>query len=600
MKYLDIINLLNQKDAQTRKIKEYINEYIKDCNKYIKETDYLTKRKITAESLINYFYIGFDKIDNSLILPSGKNLETFNKRQINQQSQNRYFKLKKTDEYKYFNVFNMEVLEQLKNNDIVFITEGIFDSLSLFQALIKGNYFFYKGFLYKDEKATKEEDSQRITSLALNGTNGQELKKILEEEQKKKGEIKAKFIISLDNDEAGNSNKIELFEELEQLKINSYFFLFGNYESENKIKDFNEFLIKDDILFLERIEQNLKETESQIKEKEQQEEEEFLNKISFLSTIERVLNAPQDKPLATRYKNLNILFNGGISNYLYILGGEASVGKTTFLINLASSLVKDGYFIIYYSLEMTENQIIYKLLSDLSFYKAEELKTEQPLDFALTAQDFKYNTYLTVDKLKIKEQAINELKEKFTYFNLQPRATKEKENFFSLGRTTPNKIKDDILDYQKRNKKVIIFVDYLQILQTEQPTQTDKEKTDYLMTELANIKKVFNCPIFAISSLNRESYKNSKNGISLASFNGSGSIEYTADLALALEFDTTEQNQINSQKPRESQARKQERKEEERKKEKSIIKLKVLKNREGNLGEAKFIFYKKFNHYEEF
>ena len=129
-----------------------------------------------------------------------------------------------------------------------------------------------------------------------------------------------------------------------------------------------------------------------------------------------------------------------------------------------------------------------------------------------------------------------------------------------------------ILNFKNNNPKanIIVIIDYLQYILCKASTN-DKQMIDIITKELKEISKTNNITIIAISSLNRANYSN---GITMESFKESGSIEYTSDILIGLEYTN------NMGSDREYEARKNPRK----------ISLKIIKNRYGALGVINYDF----------
>lgn len=108
----------------------------------------------------------------------------------------------------------------------------------------------------------------------------------------------------------------------------------------------------------------------------------------------------------------------------------------------------------------------------------------------------------------------------------------------------------------------------------------DKQAIDLITKSLKELSKSLGITIVAISSLNRANYSGS---ITMESFKESGSIEYTSDVLIGLEYTNSNGND------RDYEARKNQRK----------ITLSIIKNRYGALGKINFDFNTKYNTFIE-
>ena len=88
---------------------------------------------------------------------------------------------------------------------------------------------------------------------------------------------------------------------------------------------------------------------------------------------------------------------------------------------------------------------------------------------------------------------------------------------------------------QETGNAPVIFIDYLQLLEPDNVKYTDPVKViDCNIDDLKQLSRIKKIPVIAISSYNRDSY-NKKAGADLGAFRGSGMIEYSADVLLALQ-----------------------------------------------------------------
>ena len=130
-----------------------------------------------------------------------------------------------------------------------------------------------------------------------------------------------------------------------------------------------------------------------------------------------------------------------------------------------------------------------------------------------------------------------------------------------------------------------VFVDYLQRVKTAKDNVTDKKEIDTVVSDLHNISKQYKLPVVLLSSINRQAAK--ENTLNQQSFMGSGGIEFTADYLLALSrcyaVDTKDrtQDEIKNIKDLSDAG------------DVVDVKLELLKNRTGKLGETKLIFHRK-------
>ena len=138
-----------------------------------------------------------------------------------------------------------------------------------------------------------------------------------------------------------------------------------------------------------------------------------------------------------------------------------------------------------------------------------------------------------------------------------------------------------IMDFRENNieENIVVMIDYLQYIMCDD-NGNDKQVIDMITKRLKELSKTFNLVVIAISSLNRANYNGS---ITMESFKESGSIEYTSDILIGLEYTN------NNPNDREMETRKNPRR----------ITLNILKNRYGALGKINFDFNTTYSTFTE-
>ncbi len=182
----------------------YENYFIK-CQNNIDKTDYLLKRNIDSK-LINKYKIGYDKFKDMVIFPINSN--SYFARGVNKN-----LKIKsRGNSY----LWNEELLKN-NDNDLIYITESIIDSLSL------------------------ETIDNNVKTIALNGlVNYKRLLKLIE-----KYEYNGNLVLAFDNDKTGLMYQEKVKNELSRLGIHSFSItLISNMDG---VKDINEALINDKV-----------------------------------------------------------------------------------------------------------------------------------------------------------------------------------------------------------------------------------------------------------------------------------------------------------------------------------------------------------------
>ena len=238
--------------------------------------------------------------------------------------------------------------------------------------------------------------------------------------------------------------------------------------------------------------------------------------------------------LKTGYANLDAITS--LYPGLYVLGAISSLGKTTFVHQMADQLAQMGNPVIYFSLEQSTLELATKSLSRII------AKSDAPQRF----------TSLQIRKSGNPQMVLEAVKEYLTY-------AENLEIVECSFRATIDDITCHVEDYIKKHEaKPIVIIDYLQVIQPV-PGLNAKEAVDYNICRLKQLQSDNKLVLFVISSLNRQNYMSQ---IDFESFKESGGIEYTADVLWGLQlqvlhdkiFDLQGQIQTKRQIVREAKA----------------------------------------------
>lgn len=197
---------------------------------------------------------------------------------------------------------------------------------------------------------------------------------------------------------------------------------------------------------------------------------------------------------------------------LAIIGGQASLGKTTFLVNIAAQLLQRGEHVLYFALEQTTAEIMTKFAARYIYEQDNETETD----------NIKLNNGLRDPETC---ELLAELSEKLQNLYII------KSDF----EVTVEGITATIDKFMQANGvKPIVIIDYLQIIAP--PVDYRGSKTDYIDENLKALKKWQNETglfIFLISSFNRA---NNYEPVSYESFLYTSAIEFTCDYVFGLQL----------------------------------------------------------------
>lgn len=347
------------------------------------------------------------------------------------------------------------------------------------------------------------------------------------------------------------------------------------YNEEEQKKEQQRILqeIEEEQKNIDKIKENLKDIKEEERETLARKYYQDYKKVSLINALSDFAELTnynrQFKPYTTTgFKQVDALLNGGIYNgRLYILGAESGLGKTTFLLQIAENIARNKKPVLFYSLELSKFDLIAKCLSRATF-DLDETKAINTTTIMNGSYNEQQQEHLQKAVIKYGNDAVLE--------NLiidEGRA----------GTITADYIRENIKMVKAiKGTAPVIFIDYLQFIALMQDG-TGKDYriiVDTLLKDLETITREFNTPIVIISSINRAS--NNKN-ISNNSFKESGTIEFTADTTIGLEYvftkSTKDITDIYERKAKEREYNEQENKGQGHNYKSDNIKLKIMKSR---------------------
>ena len=200
---------------------------------------------------------------------------------------------------------------------------------------------------------------------------------------------------------------------------------------------------------------------------------------------------------------------------LYVLGAISSLGKTTFIHQMADQIAATGDHVLYFSLEQSRLEMVTKGISRMTARQA----PQGDLKSAVSAIDIRGGKITGA----VREAA-----------RAYAEAAKT-ESIIECGfDTTIDAITDKVTGYVREwNVKPVVIVDYLQIIRPADPRQTAKDAVDTHVRALKKLQVENDLVIIVICSLNRQNYLTP---VDFESFKESGGIEYTADVVWGLQL----------------------------------------------------------------
>ena len=204
------------------------------------------------------------------------------------------------------------------------------------------------------------------------------------------------------------------------------------------------------------------------------------------------------------FKDLDKKTTGFQDSDLVIVAGRPSMGKSALAINFVEHAIMSDRSALVFSLEMPSEQIVMRLLSSLGRIDQNRLRTGELLD-----EDWTRFT-----------GAVSQLRDKKLYID-------------DTAALTP-------ADLRSRARRVdreaggldLIVVDYLQLMRTTNNGENRAVEISEISRALKALAKEMDCPVIALSQLNRQLESRPDKRPMMSDLRESGAIEQDADVIL--------------------------------------------------------------------
>lgn len=262
-------------------------------------------------------------------------------------------------------------------------------------------------------------------------------------------------------------------------------------------------------------------------------------------------NPPKD-PIKTGWKKFDRLVQMQAED-LVIVAGRPGMGKTAFILSKALNIAKSGGKGIFFSLEMSERQIINRIMSQMSRVRLDLLKDRNTYS-QLPDEAYGY--------LNIASAKLSELDEKLS---------------FITGNFTVNKILEICKVEKEKNGLDYIIIDYMQLLGSSVKGSRYEQITD-ISISLKKLAKELGIVVIALAQLSRDVEKRADRRPQQSDLRDSGQIEQDASIIIGLYRDAYYNEATEDPE---------------------LLEVNVLKNRDGELGTIHFNFIGKIQEVTE-
>lgn len=244
---------------------------------------------------------------------------------------------------------------------------------------------------------------------------------------------------------------------------------------------------------------------------------------------------------------LNYTF-GGWQSGMIVIAARPSMGKTIVGLEHAKSASKSGKNVLFFSLEMPKESLIYRFISS----EATEYTYADLGSYRVTKEDIE----------KIKDSDAKMLRQLPIYF-------------YDGDNRDINYLSNIAVAESRKNKIDMIVIDYLQLIRDNQiKEQSDFAQVSSVSNKIQKLSRKLNIPIIALSQLSRTIETRGDKRPSLSDLRSSGNIEQDASIVIGLfrpdYYAVAEARAENQPEPEMSH----------------ILDYVILKNRNGRTGSA--------------
>lgn len=256
--------------------------------------------------------------------------------------------------------------------------------------------------------------------------------------------------------------------------------------------------------------------------------------------------------LASGYKDLDEMTSGWQKSDLIIVAARPSMGKTAFAMNLVeNAILNSDKPVLVFSLEMPAESLIFRMLSSIGKIDQKKIRTGDIKDHEWTP----FN------------EAVSKLKDTNLYID------------DSAG-VSPMEMRSRVRRIVREHGSMgMIVVDYLQLMQIKGTSENRVNEISEISRSLKLLAREFECPVVALSQLNRGLEQRPNKRPVMSDLRESGAIEQDADVILFIYRDEV----YNEESP-----------------DKGIAEINIGKQRNGPIGSIRLSFLGQYTRFENF
>lgn len=225
----------------------------------------------------------------------------------------------------------------------------------------------------------------------------------------------------------------------------------------------------------------------------------------FNQLEERAMHKGSLTGITTGYDDLDRMTSGLQRSDLILLAARPSMGKTALALNMAMNAVKTGASVALFSLEMSKEQYVQRIISMESMVESGKLRTgnlnDDDWDRLLTVMSTISNYKVYIDDTA-----------SITLFEMMSKCRRLKM--------------EKGLD--------LIIIDYLQLMSDGGKTENRQQEISNISRGLKAMARELDCPVLALSQLSRAPELRTDHRPVMSDLRESGAIEQDADVVMML------------------------------------------------------------------
>ncbi|OFW66981.1 MAG: replicative DNA helicase [Actinobacteria bacterium RBG_16_68_21] len=206
---------------------------------------------------------------------------------------------------------------------------------------------------------------------------------------------------------------------------------------------------------------------------------------------------------ATGFSDLDHILAGLHPANLIVVAARPGMGKSTLAINIAANIADQKLPVALFTLEMSREEIVHRLLASLAGVDAAKIKTGN----------------LDVERWRKLSQATSKLYEMPFYV----------DDSHDL---TVTAIRAKCRRLKRRVGLSLVVVDYLQLMQGPRAAENRQQEIADISRSMKNLARELQVPVIAVSQLNRQLESRENKRPRLGDLRESGAIEQDADVVL--------------------------------------------------------------------